>query len=73
MFYQVSSALSCSLSGIDGSFVVNNTDGGATLQINKMYPGSESMAISRNGSITTLVDPDVRMNRWYHSIYSFTN
>ena len=56
---QIQSAFACSLSGVDGSFIVNNTNGGVDLQINKLYPGSESMAVSRHGNIATLVDPEV--------------
>lgn len=62
---KISSSASCSLSGVDGSFVVKNMHGGATVQINKLYPGSESMVVSKHGSVSAHVDPEVtgRMER----------
>jgi hypothetical protein len=65
---QINSESGCSLNGVDGSFIVSNANGDATLQINKLYPGSESMAISRHGKINTLLDPEVRLICFFLSV-----
>ena len=57
--YQIKSAVNCNLSGVDGSFAVDCVNGNASIQINKLYPGSSSKAVCNFGSISALVDPEV--------------
>lgn len=55
----VKSKMECNLKGVDGSFHATSAQGDTNIQINKLYPGSESVATSLNGNVTALLDPEI--------------
>jgi hypothetical protein len=67
---------------VDGSFDVHSTSGDALVQVNKLFPKSSSSVECLLGSVTALLDPEVRYvvftpfhhyRRRHHKIMSTTN